>query len=74
MFIMFIAFAIPAVYYGIRDIMPDIKSRNWKTAVAYLALVTCALVLWICIMRNVPLKSQSDIVTSIIRSIFPPLD
>jgi hypothetical protein len=71
---MLVMFIIPVILYGMVDLRPDIKSGNWKPAIVYMAIATWALMLWICVMRNVPLKSQSDIVESIVKSIFTPLD
>jgi hypothetical protein len=66
-------FIIPMLIFGIADLAPDIKGGGRKTAVVYMALATWALVLWICVLRDAPLKSPSDIITSIVKAILPPL-
>lgn len=72
--LMFLFFIAPALLYGIADLVPDIRAGGRKLAVVYMAIMTGALVLWVCVERDVPLKSPSDIVASVVKAIFPPLD
>lgn len=71
--IMFLAFFVPAVLFSVGDLRPDWKSGNWKILAVYLAVMALAVVLCVCVLRQVPLKSPSDIVTGIVKAIFPPL-
>jgi hypothetical protein len=69
--IMMLFFLVPALIYGIIDIVPDIRAGGKKIPVVYLGIMTVALVLWICVWRGVPLKSPSQIVTSLLKMILP---
>lgn len=71
--LMFLIFMVPALLYSIADLKPDLKEGNPKAAIVYMALMTCAIVLCVCVLRNVPLKSPSAIVESVVKAIFPPL-
>jgi hypothetical protein len=69
--IMLLFFLAPALLYGIADLTPDIKAGGKKIPIVYLAVMTAALVFWVCVLRGVPLKSPSDIVTKLMSMILP---
>jgi hypothetical protein len=71
--IMLLFFVVPALLYGAADLVPEIRSGGWKLPAVYLALMTGALVLWVCVLHGVPLKSPSDFVTDLVKAVLPPL-
>jgi hypothetical protein len=73
MTLILLAFLTPVLLYGIADLKPELKARNIRLVIIYLTMSVCSLALCFCVLRSMPLKSPSDIVTSIVKSLFPPL-
>jgi hypothetical protein len=74
MSLMLAVFIIPVILVGLIDLIPVIKSGNKRIAIAYLAVTTCALVLWTLQARSVHLKSPNEYIQKIVESIVTPMD
>lgn len=67
-------FLVPASLYTLADLVPDIRAGARKAPLVYIAVMAAAMALWVCVARDVPLKSPSELVAAIVKSIFPPLE
>ena len=74
MFLMLLMFIVPIFVFGVLDLIPVIKSGGKKLAIVYIAISTCALVLWTLQARNIHLKSPNEYIQIIVESIITPMD
>lgn len=69
---MILTMLLPVLFFGIHDLRLAKQESNWLYMILYLVMITIALVLWVLLARNIPLKSPNEYIIELISLFVTP--
>ncbi len=71
---MFIYILAPVLFFGLQDLIPSIKAKNWKHTYLYIGLTTILLVLVALLANGVEIPSPNKPIEKAIEFFVGPLE
>ncbi len=71
---LFLYILAPVLFFGLQDLVPSIKAKNWKHTYLYIGLSTVLLVLVVLLANGVEIPSPNEPIRKAVQFFVGPLE